>query len=376
MLLQIERGVTMQPSQSSNGRRSTAVIWVVILFFGSVFGSALIAESVEAVDAAGRTVVLDVPPERIIVAGKAIPLILDVLYMFPGAVEKTVAVGRFFQGDGEFFRLLDSSFPELPMLEQNFGPEQVAVYSPDIIIMKSYTRRSMGEPLEAAGVPVFYVDLETPDSFFRDVVSLGTVFGMESRAEEIVGFYRERMALVVERVAAAGLRKPTVLLGYYSDVDGRAALNIPPAAWMQTILVELGGGTPVWSDESMGSGWSKVGMEQIADWDPDVILLTAYREDVVAIHSRLESDSIWKLLPAVRQERFYAFPGDYFSWDQPNARWILGLLWTARRLHPNAFADLDLKAHATAFFDQMYLLPRDTIRSRVLPKVQASIDGW
>jgi iron complex transport system substrate-binding protein len=123
---------------------------------------------------------------------------------------------------------------------------------------------------------------------------------------------------------------------------------------MQTRIVELAGGSPVWKLANPGRGWSQVSMEQVLAWDPDVVFVTAYslRSDEVA--GRLRADANWQAVRAVKRGRFHAFPGDFYSWDQPDARWILGLAWTAARLHPDRFADLDILGLARDFYRQVF----------------------
>ena len=71
---------------------------------------------------------------------------------------------------------------------------------------------------------------------------------------------------------------------YYNDKDGSVAFNVPPAAWMQTRMVELAGGDPIWTKANLGGSWTQVTLEQIAAWDADQIFMIAYHqnsEDVV-----------------------------------------------------------------------------------------------
>ena len=137
-----------------------------------------------------------------------------------------------------------------------------------------------------------------------------------------------------------------MLLLYRTERDGDVAFNAPPAGWMQTALVRLAGGRPVWTESALGKGWTKVGFEQIAAWNADRILMVAYSDDVESVRARLSADPQWRGLRAVKQGRLASFPGDLHSWDQPTTRWILGLLWLAEEPRPERLRGLDIRAEA------------------------------
>ncbi len=60
--------------------------------------------------------------------------------------------------------------------------------------------------------------------------------------------------------------------------------------------------------------------------------------------------SEWKELSAVKNGQLKAFPVDFYSWDQPDSRWILGLKWLAKQVHPELFTDLDIKETTKSFY--------------------------
>lgn len=63
--------------------------------------------------------------------------------------------------------------------------------------------------------------------------------------------------------------KPRVLILDYSDKDGNVAFNAPRMSWIQTQMVEMAGGDPIWADTNPSKGWTQVMLEQIAAWDAD-----------------------------------------------------------------------------------------------------------
>ncbi len=324
--------------------------------------------SFSVTDALDRTVTFESAPQRIALGGKANLLVADALYFFPEAVDRIGVLGRSNQGTGNFLAVVDPNFDSKPAFDTDVGPEQLVSEKPDAVVLKSYLAESLGAPLEAVGIPVIYVDFETPEQYTRDLKTIGQLFQNETRAAEVSEFYSARVASIQDKVSGlTDEQKPRVLLLYYSDKDGEVAFNVPPMSWMQTILVETAGGSPVWKDANLGKGWTKVTLEQIAAWDADQIFIISYFKPVAEVLEILKADPQWQLLRAVTDGQLYGFAGDMLSWDQADTRWILGLDWLATKIHPDLFADLDIMVAAQTFFTELYGMSEETFQSEIVP---------
>jgi iron complex transport system substrate-binding protein len=302
-------------------------------------------------------------------------MLADAAYLFPEAIERVVALSRTSQSaEGDFLTLVDPNLEKKIAFETNVGAEQVVTAQPDVVIMKTYMAETLGKPLESLGIPVVYLSLESPEEYQRDLRILGQIFQNPQRAEELVGYFDARVQNVTQPLQGfASEQKPRTLLLYYSDRDGQVAFNVAPKTWMQTIMTELAGGRPVWTDIELGSGWTKVNLEQIAAWDADVIAIIAYTANPDEVVTRLKADPQWQVMRAVQEGRLYAFPKDFYSWDQPDVRWVLGLRWLAWRLHPDAYPGLDMMQEIRTFFEQLYRIDANTFESRLLPLLKGDL---
>ena len=323
-------------------------------------------------DALGRQVSLPAAPQRIVITGKALVMIADAVYTFPEAPERIIGIGNAGQGSSNFIALIDPNYAQKAVLENNAGAEQIAALQPDLVLLKSYLAESVGAPIEAIGIPIIYVDFETPEQYTRDLAILGQVFQNESRAAEISAYYQARVAHIQQVTDAAGSR-PRVLMLYYSDKDGSVAFNVPPLSWMQTQMVELAGGEPVWADANPSNGWTQVTLEQIAAWDAEQIYVISYTANPSEVVAGLQNDPNWQALQAVQGNQLYAFPADLYSWDQPDTRWILGLTWLAGRLHPALFPELDIVAETQTFYQTLYGLDMSFFEQNILPTFKGDL---
>lgn len=325
-------------------------------------------------DALGRTVTFQTPPQRLVVAGKSNVTITETVYLFAEARERLtgLVVGK--QPVGDFVALVDPTWDEKTKLAPDAGPEQIAPLQPDVVLLRSFLADSLGRALEELDIPVVYLDLETPEQYFRDVAVLGQLLGNTARAEEIKDFYRSRLDRIEAAVGdLSAEERPRVLLVQHSEQGGEVALEVPSESWMQTSEVELAGGEPVWKEAAQAGGWTVVNFEQIAAWDPDQIFVVTYKGDSAQVVQDLKANAQWQVLRAVQQGAIYGFPGDIFSWDQPEPRWILGVSWLASRIQPDRLPELDPEQEAIEFFCQMYGMDEAAVREQLLSRLTGDL---
>lgn len=348
-------------------------IWLILLLLLAASSAGLYGFDVS--DALGRTVTFTGPPERIVIAGRALLMVADAVYLFPEAPEKVAAIEKITQGARNFIPVVDPWYREKTVLPLGVGAEGIAAVRPDLVLLKSYMRNKLGKPLENLGVRVVYLNFESPAEYLREIAMLGKIMGNTARSSEIQRFYRKRLELVDTEVARISqARRPTVLFLSYTRKGGAVSFNVPPRSWLQTALIERAGGKPVWTTAAGQQGWQKVGFEQIAVWDPEYIFVTSYFSNVDEVTQHLEQDRLWTSLRAVRENKLLGFPADFFSWDQPDTRWVLGFLWMTKQFHPEMFKTLSIPTQARLFYREMYGLNREQYRKEILPLLRGDLE--
>ena len=322
-------------------------------------------DGVTTTDALGRTVALSAPPERIVLAGRGVIMLVDALYLFPGVAARIVAVGLTDQGLGDFFPVVDANADAKVDLGRSAGAEEIAAQHPDLVVLKTYMRESAGLAIEAIGIPVLYLDLETPEQFARDLRSLGDILGNSERAEAVIAYFDEWMQRLRSRTEQ--LDRPGVVVLSYGTTEEGYSFSVAPKDWIQGTQVDLAGGEPLWFGASGGSGWNQVQFEQIALWNPDVIVFLSFRGRADSLLEYVRSDPLWSTLEAVHTDRVYAMPHDFYSWGQPDPRWVLGAEWLARVLHPDAVPTLDFQTIIESFFEYLYGISKTRFAAEIEP---------
>ncbi len=342
---------------------------IVLLFTSMLFslGAEAAKETSTAytvTDSLGREVSFQEIPSRMVLTGKAVIMLVDALYLFPDVGDRVVAVGVTDQGLGDFFTVLDPEADQKIRLGKTAGPEEILARSPDCVLLKSYLRDSLGKPLETAGVPVIYLDLETPQQYERDLRILGDLLQQPDRANEVITLFQDRTENLRQVVSC--IAHPYSLLLNVSSQGGDTIFSVPPKGWIQGDQVELAGGIPVWYDEALSPGWNKVNFEQIASWNPQSIVLLSYRGSTAETAEKLKTDPLWKDIQAVKDGRIFSMPADFYSWGQPDSRWILGAEWIATAYRGGDLGGSFMK-NIYSFFGDFYGMSREKVYTDILP---------
>lgn len=331
------------------------------------------SEGVSVVDALGRELVIEKEPQSVVVAGKQTPMIIDLLYLFPDAGLHISGIENRAQTTKNFLEVISPESVEKVNLEKGAGAEQIAALKPDLVILKTSMAEEVGAGLDALGIPILYVSLESIVEIEQDIRNIGDVLGYAQRAQEIIDKYAELQKSVDDLLAVEENEKAQVLLLQYSENGGEVAFKVPAASWLQTNMIEMAGGTPVWKDDIEGGGWVTVNMEQIARWDADQIFIVNYFGDSQTIVDALYENELWQELNATRNMNVFAFPGDFISWDQPDSRWILGYYWIATKINPEGFSDQTMDEVIIEFYVDLYDLDPQVVQEEILPIVYGDL---
>lgn len=313
--------------------------------------------------------------DRIVLGGsKAVIMVVDAVYLFPEAGLKVVASAKGDQGLGIFLAAIDTLYAKRPVFETSAGAETYASFKPDLVIMKSVNKKSLGPALDALGFQQLYLSLENPDDYYSEIALLGKLFKNEKRAAEVIAWYKSEVKKVTDKTSAIKQPDKQRVLVIQPSAGTEGVWEVPPASWIQTNMVELSGGIPVWTTANPGSGWAKVNAEQIASWNPEVIFVINYKGNPEQSAENLLKDSRLAGVTAVKSGRVFGFVKDFYSWDQPDTRWILGLRWMAATLNPALFPDFSAIGMARNFFSFAYRMDDNLFNQTIMPRLSGSFE--
>ncbi len=256
----------------------------------------------------------------------------------------------------KFYELLDPKVNEKASM-RDLGVEQIEKIKPNFVIAAYWQAdESKVKQLESLGVPVVMIKVESPSDIYQTVETLGKALRKDRVASRIIAYYKNASRYVKEKLKGVKNR-PTVLVLYYS---GRAkAFRTFGGDMFQSRLIEMAGGISVSANLT---GKKTIDVEQVAKWNPDVIILIGYGVSGEQAKKMLLSDSAWKAVSAVKEGRLYVVPNDGDNWIDPSPKWVLGLYWLAKLLHPGLFKNLNVERKAARFYEEFFNLSPSKVK--------------
>lgn len=298
------------------------------------------------IDSAGRAVVIPRTIERIVITcyGGAAHEVAVL-----GAADKIVA-----QPADRKFRQFLTMYPRLRGVTDagsfnNINLEQILTLRPDMVIAGVVSPQG-NRKIEHLGIPVFVVAVGRADVdlLLREFRTVGEVLGAEERAEALVAYWREKLALIEKRlssVPAAG--RKTV---FYTSHGSASPLSTGGRQSWGHHFITAGGGVNVAASLAFSQ---ELTVEQLLLWNPDVIIVSN-TQTIQSPVAAIKADPKLKNIQAVKEGAIYPCPIGAFWWDRPSPEAILGILWLSQTLYPEVMADLDLKEEARLFYRQFY----------------------
>ncbi|MDD4360539.1 MAG: ABC transporter substrate-binding protein, partial [Syntrophaceticus sp.] len=118
----------------------------------------------------------------------------------------------------------------------------------------------------------------------------------------------------------------------------------------QNDLITLAGGKNAAGE--LTGGWVDISPEQLIEWNPDVIVIVQYTTNITP--EDVLTDSRYQGINAVKNKQVFWFPSNLSPWDYPSPEAAVGILWTAQKLQPDLFPDLDMIDEADNYFETFY----------------------
>jgi iron complex transport system substrate-binding protein len=310
-------------------------------------------------DFSGKQVEIKQPVERIVAI---YGLAAQMAYLLDEG-EKIVGGTKLVLHD-DFIKFIDPEAKDRIVLAgdpKGANVEELKKLEADVIFTASWGDEQVNKQIESLGIPVVVLDLETVESYIKSLQMMGQTLGKEVEAQSASQYYSDSSEQIMQRTSELKEEeKPRVLFLQYSL--RKKAFKVPGSDYFQNALVEMSGGESV--SKELPGGWNVVNIEQVAKWDPDAIIVATYKIDYSSakVKEDILNDPAWQQLQAVKDGAVYAMPNDGESWDYPAPKWVLGLSWTAKTLHPQLFEDMDLKKQADAFYQKFFDVSLDEVQ--------------
>ncbi|SHN58973.1 ABC transporter substrate-binding protein [Desulfitobacterium chlororespirans] len=185
--------------------------------------------------------------------------------------------------------------------------EEIVATNPDFIYANILTLGDSGKitalsNVEKTGIPIYLSSVYSMpntkmDDVYTEILTLGRIFDVEKRAEELVGEMAAKVNSVSENLGE--IEKPVPIFVYDSE-DAGMIFTAGSAALSD--FISLAGGNNIFSDAS--KAWLFANKEKIIDSKPEIIVIINYgevsAEDKIA---SIKQNPLFSELPAVVNDK-------------------------------------------------------------------------
>ena len=296
-------------------------------------------ETVEFTDSLGRTVTLPADITRIAPSGAVATMMLAAI-----APEYMVTVNA--TPSDRQMAFLSSNLASLPETGQMYGSkanlnlETLLSADPQVVIDLGDKKGDIAADLDALqeqiGIPVIFLEADLPHMAAAFRTLGGLLSGKADRGEAIASLIDRTTAMAAEN-AAKITDDMRVRAMYTTGEDG---LGTNAAGSVQAQVLDLVGveNAVVVEDVTNKGGGNIISLEQLYNFDPDVILF-----DASSIYETVADDPAWAQLTAISTGKYYEVPGSPYSWlsGPPSMNMILGVWWLGNLVYPEIY-DYDM----------------------------------
>ena len=310
-------------------------------------------------DHAGHEVVLPEKVERVAIGGLT-PL-TSVYCMFMGSSDGLVGIHPDSK-NAAVNSILGEAYPGLKDLPDGWASgddinmEELIKLDPDVVFYNADVTANY-DALEAAGIPAvgfsttLFDDYNTIDTFNAWIELMKEVMGPSDRADGIIAYGEEVQKTVADKLAEIPEEEypNTLILSNYNE----SAITAGGTSFANYWITSTGGKNLGYD---VGAFVGEVNMEQIYEWNPDVLFLnsfTAYTPEDLYNNTAADGHD-WSGIKAVQDKRVYKIPLGMYYWFPPSSDSPLMLQWMAKQMYPELFEDLDIEQEIKDYYSGFY----------------------
>lgn len=242
--------------------------------------------------------------------------------------------------------------------------ESLLAIHPQVVFVANYAPAEMIQQIQSSGIPVVAVSLRQDAEGQQN--KMNPAMGDEEKA------YNEGLKQGIRLIADVVGRKPQAeaLINY--TFTAREKFNAPVAKIPEAQKVRVYMANPNLMTYGSGKytglmmnhagalnvaaatvkGARQVSLEQVLQWNPQVIFVQDRYPQVVA---EIQNDPNWQGIDAVKNHRVWLMPEYAKAWGYPMPEALaIGELWMAKKLYPEAYKNVNVDAQAQDYYQRFY----------------------
>ena len=318
-----------------------------------------IPETVTITDHADRTVEVPTNPEKVAILG--IYPLASMLSVYLNSAETIVAMEPASASAAKNSVLIDL-YPEIGdittdiLTGEDLNIEALVALQPEVVYYNAADQADL-EKLENAGITAVAF---SPTKWKFDVIEtyrqwislLDQIYPSSSKNAKLVDQYSTEIYNMIQETVSTVEQPQKILFLYQYDEN---AMITSSSRFFGEWWAKAVGGVNVASDVQADTANAKITMENVYEWNPDVIIITNFTKATPddLYNNAIGSDD-WSTVKAVQDQRVYKMPLGTYRTYTPSSDTPMTLLWLAQAVYPELFAEIDVKAEVKDYYSQLF----------------------
>lgn len=318
-----------------------------------------VPETVTITDHADRTVEVPTNPEKVAILG--IYPLASMLSVYLNSAETIVAMEPASANAAKNSVLIDL-YPEIGDITtdilsgEDLNIEALVALEPEVVYYNAADQADL-EKLENAGITAVAFSptkwkFDVIETYRQWIALLDQIYPSSSKNAKLVDQYSTEIYNMIQETVSTVEQPQKILFLYQYDEN---AMITSSSRFFGEWWAKAAGGVNVASDVQAETANAKITMENVYEWNPDVIIITNFTK---ATPDDLYNNAIgtddWSTVKAVQDHRVYKMPMGTYRTYTPSSDTPMTLLWLAQAVYPELFADIDVKAQVKDYYSQLF----------------------
>ncbi len=275
-------------------------------------------------DSAGRDVVLEKKPERIVVTSASF---LEPLHAVNGNI-----VGR-----PDSKTQMPDWAKDIDSIGQvyNVDVEKIIACNPDLVIINKGMNEKLLDVLDENRIPALVLDMKSYSDVKHELEVFGELTKNTDKANQIISEMDNKIKAIVDKVPKDKHRIAilhSTAQGLSVQLDGSIAGNISKMFGWENVAANM---TPLESNPDA----APYSLETLAEQNPEIIFVTSMGKiDEIKsnMQQNIETNPAWQTIGAIKNKQLYYLPQDLFLLS-PGLRYPEAVENMAALIYPNLF---------------------------------------
>ena len=242
--------------------------------------------------------------------------------------------------------------------------ESLLALHPQVVFVANYAPQAMIQQIQNAGIPVVAISLRQDaageknkmnptmvneeqaynEGLKQGIRLIGSVVDRKTQAETLIDYTFNARAKA--NAPVADIPESQRVRVYMANPD----LNTYGSGKYTGLMMKHAGALNVAAASVKGA--RQVSLEQVLQWNPQVIFVQDRYPDVV---KQIQNDPQWQGIDAVKNHRVWLMPEYAKAWGYPMPEALaIGELWMAKKLYPSRYNNVDVDAQAQDYYQRFY----------------------